>query len=103
VVVALAILAIGIVALLGTQRAALAHRRIGWERQIATALAEEKLNEATSLPGLFPNKGAKEVQGIVLNWETKKKQIQPHFFEWNVRVQWRGDETIQMTTWSREK
>jgi len=103
VVVALAILAIGIVALLGAQRAALAHRQMGWERHLATALAEEKLNEATTLPGTFPKKGYKEIQGIVLNWETQKKQIRPHFFEWNVRVQWGKDKTVQLSTWSRDK
>jgi len=104
VVVALAILAIGIVALLGAHRSALAHQQKALNRMIAVELAEEKLSEVRSLIGTFPSNGEKQSQNKLFYWTTQKRTIQPGLAEWEVVVRWGNSQSneVNLTTWIRE-
>lgn len=105
VMVALAILGIGIVALLGAHRMALAHQQNALVKKWGLFLAEEKLQEIRQFQQDHPAGGEVLQQNQVYCWQSRKRAIQPGLSEWSVSVQWENPkkQEVVLTTWVRDK
>lgn len=101
VIVALAVLAVGIVALLGAHRIALAHSNAVWEKNAAVELAESKLKEAAAINEIKVSSGQEKIEGRIYRWSLASKPVEEGLAEWSVSVNWREKNKIQLTTWSR--
>ncbi len=105
VVVAFAILGIGIVALLGAHRVALAHQQGAIEKKWAVALAEEKLEEVRTLSNQALLVGEVEIQNRLYYWDLHSRSVETGLTEWEAIVFWGNNkkENVRLQTWIREK
>lgn len=105
IVVALAIVSIGVVALLTAHRTALVHRQRAWAERVAVRWAGQKLDEIATLK-TFPASGGREtVSGLTLHWSGEKRDLEKGLAEWSVQVGWgqKKKEEVRLVTWRREK
>lgn len=104
VVVALAVLAIGVVGLLIAHHVSLAHRQKAWGEKIAAEWAEQKFSEITARRLSLPQSGEARVKGIPLRWTAEKRELEKGFSEWSLSVYRSGPAApIRLVTWLREK
>ena len=104
VVVALAIFSVGIVALLGVYRTALAYQRHALEKSFALSLAEEKLSEARALKTALALGGETKYLNQVYRWRRQTRPVQAGLSEWEVLVDWGNSDSnqVKLNTWIRE-
>lgn len=105
VLVALAVLAIGVVGLLTAYRTALVHQQRAWARSVAAQWADQKLSEiaATGKPETLS--GKERLDRVAFRWFTEKREVEKGLTEWGVTVCWEEagkKEEVRLVTWRRE-